>query len=213
MRGHAHRQPCRRRRARALETAGRAGTTIDSGPGQNARARRSSPSPNTATSEACSTLAGDQRHRRARLRPLTTKQLLHRIVAPGIHGQPVERVGRIRDDARRRAAPRPPPAMEPRITRDAPLSTLRARTLAPPTAPPWPATSYRARVSRSSAATPPPPARPAPTRSSTNTARRLVAPRIPLTIGLSARPVSEAVVSRPNPAPRAVPGITLLAAV
>src|SRR5437868_14967742 len=40
-----------------------------------------------------------------------------------------------------------------------------------------------------------------------------VAPSSPLTIGLSARPMSDEVVSRPKPAPRALAGITLPAAV
>ena len=46
------------------------------------------------------------------------------------------------------------------------------------------------------------------TASRTNTARMLVAARKPLTIGLSARPTSDAVVRSPKPAPRAEAGIT-----
>ena len=41
----------------------------------------------------------------------------------------------------------------------------------------------------------------------------LVAASKPVTIGLSASPVSDAVVSRPKPAPRAAAGSPLLAAV
>lgn len=42
-----------------------------------------------------------------------------------------------------------------------------------------------------------------------NTARMLVAPSAPLSIGLTASAVSEAVVSSPNPAPPAPAGIIL----
>ncbi len=49
--------------------------------------------------------------------------------------------------------------------------------------------------------------------SSRNTARMFTAARSPLAIGLNARPVSEAVVRRPKPAPRAVSGMTVPAAV
>src|SRR3954454_48642 len=49
--------------------------------------------------------------------------------------------------------------------------------------------------------------------SRTNTARMLVAPRMPLTIGLNASPVNDAVVSNPKPAPRPLAGMPPLAAV
>ena len=51
------------------------------------------------------------------------------------------------------------------------------------------------------------------TASRMKTARMLVAPSIPLTTGLTARPTSEAVVSKPKPAPLAPDGMTVVAAV
>ena len=96
MRRHAHaKRAARRERGRHRRGAG---TTIVSGPGQNAAASRRSIAEPSPPCSACAEVGGDQRDRAAASRPLSANSL-RPAGRPRIDGEPVERVGRIRDDA------------------------------------------------------------------------------------------------------------------
>ncbi len=159
-----------------------------------ARARRTPP-----PRRAWSSVAAISGIAHARGRALHPNSRSTRRRLPRIHRQAVDacrwetRRPRRRASTRRRACPSRV-AIRSHARRVTPSDVLR----------PSRARGSAAAASRPSAARPRPPssderdARRAGTR-----ARMLVAPRKPLTIGLSASPTSEAVVSKPKPAPRA----------